>query len=299
MPNVIKVEVTAEDGNATATYTLTVTRAGRPGEVLLSERALSVTEGVTGYYSVRLNRQPAVDVQVEVRGHAGTNVTPSPTNLNFTPSNWRQLQSVSVSTDTDANTTNESVRLNHTATSSDSLFDDITAPSVIVNVDDSEAPDYHIHTIRLPQGLALGAKALPEEEFEVYIGPPVFGTIEGVAGGHIWRPSGLWGDPGRDTIWVVDPNHFGIHALKLSALKQGRVERHVAADASEIDYRLNYRCNFNESRGQRLWKPVAYRDVGTKQPVMDRKRKQRYDRCVRPGFPGRPMLYQKRHCMGS
>ena len=256
VPNVIKVVVAAESGT-TATYTLTVTRAGRPGEVLLSRQHLSVTEGNTGSYSVVLNRQPAVDVQVKVRGHAGTNVTPSPTNLNFTPSNWRQLQSVSVSTDTDANTTNESVRLNHTAVSSDSLFDGVTVPSVIVNVDDQDAPDHHIHTIRVPQGshaLDPGDKVLPEEEFEVEAGPRV-GRIEGVAEGHIWRPSGLWGDPDADTVWVVDPNHFGIHPLKLSALKQGRIERHVAADTSELDYRLNYRCHFNGSRASGYGNP--------------------------------------------
>ena len=251
VPNVIKVVVAAESGT-TATYTLTVTRAGRPGEVLVSRQHLSVTEGNTGSYSVVLNRQPAVDVQVKVRGHAGTNVTPSPTNLNFTPSNWRQLQSVSVSTDTDANTTNESVRLNHTAVSSDSLFDGVTVPSVIVNVDDQDAPDHHIHTIRPPQGshaLPPGDKVLPEEEITVRI---VDGGVEHdilvVAEGHLWRPSGLWGDPDADTVWGVDPSHFGIHALKLSALKQGRIERHIAANASEIDYRLNYRCHFREDR---------------------------------------------------
>ena len=258
VPNVIKVVVTPESGT-TATYTLTVTRAGRPGEVLVSRQHLSVTEGNTGSYSVVLNRQPAVDVQVKVRGHAGTNVTPSPTNLNFTPSNWRQLQSVSVSTDTDANTTNESVRLNHTAVSSDSLFDGVTVPSVIVNVDDQDAPDHHIHTITAPQGshaLPPGDKALPEEEITVRI---VVRGVEHdilvVAEGHRWRPSGIWGDPDADTVWVVDPNHFGIHPLKLSALKQGRIERHIAADASEIDYRLNYRCHFNESRASGYGNP--------------------------------------------
>ena len=34
----------------------------------------------------------------------------------------------------------------------------------------------------------------------------------------------------------------------LSALKQGRVERHVAADTSDFDQRLNYRCHFQASR---------------------------------------------------
>ena len=140
-----------------------------PGKVLVSEKRLSLTEGGVGSYRVHLNQPPAADVTVTIGGHAGTNVTPNPTSLTFTSSDWHRSQSVTVSAGSDANTTNESFTLTHTATSSDSLFDGITAPSVIVNVDDSEAPDYHIHTIRLPQGLALGAKALPEEEFEVTI----------------------------------------------------------------------------------------------------------------------------------
>ena len=244
--NVIKVEVTAEDGIAEETYTLTVTRAGRPGEVLLSEKVLSVTEGSTGYYTVVLGSQPAANVRVTVREHGGNVLD----NLDFTTSNWHRVQWVGVSTVSDADRTNESVRLTHTVTSADSLFDGITVPDVVVNVDDQDAPDYHIHTIRVPHGsheLEPGEKPLPEEEFEVDTGE-FFGSIEGVAEGHIWRPSGLWGDPGTDTVWVVDPSHFGIHALELSALKEGRIERRVAADTSEFDQRLNYRCHFGYER---------------------------------------------------
>ena len=244
----IKVEVTAEDDIAKATYTLTVTRPPRPGEVLLSEKRLSLTEGTQAYYSVVLNRRPSSSVTVTIGGHAGTNVTPNRTSLTFTTSNWSRSQSVFVSTSTDANNMNESVTLTHTAASSDSLFDDITIPSLIVNVDEPDAPDRHIRTITVPSDLPLGDTALPEEEFEVWTGFPFDETIEGVAEGHIWRPSGLWGDPDTDTVWVVDPSHFGIHALKLSALKQGRIERHVAASTSDFDQRLNYRCHFSESR---------------------------------------------------
>ena len=243
----IKVEVTAES-RATQTYRVSVARAARPGEVLLSEKRLSLTEGGQRSYNVRLDRRPAANVTVTIGGHAGTNVTPNPTSLTFTTLNWNQPRWVSVSATTDSNNTNESVRLTHTTTSMDSLFNNITGPSVIVNVDEQDPPDHHIRTIRLPQGsydLPPGDKALPEEEFEVWTG---FGQIEGVAEGHIWRPSGLWGDPDTDTIWVVDPSHFGIHALKLSALKQGRVERHIAADTSEFDHRFNYRCHFSQTR---------------------------------------------------
>ena len=252
----IKVEVTAES-RATQTYTLTVTRAGRPGEVLLSEKRLSLTEGGQRSYNVGLDRRPAANVTVTIGGHAGTNVTPNQTSLTFTPSNWSQRQWVFVSTSSDTNNTNESVTLTHTTTSTESAFNNITGPSVIVNVDDQDPPDHHIHTIRLPQGsydLPPGDKALPEEEFDVWTGD-VFGQIEGVAEGHIWRPSGLWGEPATDTIWVVDPSHFGIHALKLSELKQGRVERHVAADTTEYDQRLNYRCHFDGGRASGYGNP--------------------------------------------
>ena len=256
--HLIKVEVTAEDGTATQTYTLTVARAGEPGQVLVSEKLLSLTEGNGGAYRVSLNRRPAADVTVTIGGHAGTNVSPNTNSLTFTTSNWSQAKTVFVSTVSDTNNTNESVTLTHTATSSDSFFDDITIPSVIVNVDEDEetAPDHHIHTIR-PQGSyesLPGDKPLPEEEFEVYAGPR-FGTIEGVAEGHLWRPSGLWGDPDTDTVWVVDPSHFGIHALDLSELKQGRIERHIAADTTEFDYRLNYNCHFNGSRASGYGNP--------------------------------------------
>ena len=216
--------------------------------VSVSKKSLTIPEGESGSYALVLGEQPTANVRVTIGGHAGTGVDVTPTTHVFNASSWRQPVDVFVTADTDANTTNESVTLTHTAASSDSLFDDITIPRLIVNVDEPDAPDRHIRTITVPSDLPLGDTALPEEEFEVWTGFPFDETIEGVAEGHIWRPSGLWGDPDTDTVWVVDPSHFGIHALKLSALKQGRIERHVAADTSYYDYRLNYRCHFKQGR---------------------------------------------------
>ena len=264
-PHFIKVEVTSSDGTTTATYTLTVTRAVGPGQVLLSEKLLSLTEGEmdSNSYSLVLNRQPAANVTVTIGGHAETGVDVTPTTHVFNTSSWHMPVDVFVEADADANSTNESVTLTHTATSSDSFFDGITIPSVIVNVDDQDAPDHHIRTITLPPG----EKPLPEEEIYPLVHLPpamptesgiefliidpskqVFEHINVVAEGHIWRPSGLWGEPDTDTMWVVDPSHLGIHPLKLSALKQGLIERRVAADASEFDQRLNYNCHFSEGR---------------------------------------------------
>ena len=127
-----------------------------------------------------------------------------------------------------------------------------------VNVDDADHPtDYHIGAIAIPPGshtLSPDEKALPEEEFSVETGG-ASGQIEGVAEGDEWMPSGIWGEPGTDTVWVVDPSHFGIHALKLSALKQGRIERHVAADTTEVDQRLNYSCHFSGSQASGIGNP--------------------------------------------
>ena len=245
---VIKVQVTAEDGT-TQTYRVSVARAGQQGKVLVSEKRLSLTEGGQRSYNVRLDRRPAASVAVTIGGHAGTNVTPNPTSLTFTTLNWNQPRSVGVSAATDSNNTNESVTLTHTTTSLDSLFHNITGPRVIVNVDDQDPPDHHIRTITVPQELP---KVLPEEEINVLVGISDEGVdqhIHVVAEGDVWRPSGLWGDgdPNQDTIWVVDPSHFGIHPLRLSALKQGRIEWR-GASASGFDYRFNYNCHFSRDR---------------------------------------------------
>ena len=244
----IKVEVTAES-RATQTYTLTVTRAARTGTGIGVDQE-PVADGRGGESRVHAGARQATIVQCDGRsrracGHAADPESEQP-DLHHVKLD--QPQWVSLAAAADSNNTNESVTLTHTTTSTDSAFNNITGPSVIVNVDDQDPPDHHIHTIRVPYDLPLGDTALPEEEFTVWTGPPFEETIEGVAEGDIWRPSGLWGEPGTDTIWVVDPSHFGIHALKLSALKQGRVERHVAASTSEFDQRLNYRCHFSQTR---------------------------------------------------
>ena len=106
----------------------------------------------------------------------------------------------------------------------------------------------YIRSILVPYDLELGEKALPEEEITVWAGYPFYENMYVVAKGDRWSPSGVWGDPAQDMIWVVDPIHFGIHALKLSALKDGLIERHIAADTSEFDYRFNYNCHFKRTR---------------------------------------------------
>ena len=261
--NTLTVTVTAEDGSTTQTYTVTVTRAVEPGNVLVSKKVLTITEGSFGHYTLVLDREPTGDVSVTI-SPPNFEVTLTPTTLTFTTSNWSTPQRVTVTAIRDADTTNETMTLIHRAFSSgDSRFHTITVPSVTVNVDDTEAPNYHLRSILVPYDLALGEKALPEEEINVWTGYPFYQNMYVVAVGDRWSPTGVWADPEEDMIWVVDPIHFGIHALKLSALKDGRVERHIAADTTEFDYRFNYNCHFKRTRASGdHGNPVAYRDVG-------------------------------------
>ena len=69
-----------------------------PPGVTVSEAALTVAEEDPNgdSYRVVLDSQPTAEVVVTVAGHAGTEVTPSPTSLTFTTSNWDTDQTVRV-----------------------------------------------------------------------------------------------------------------------------------------------------------------------------------------------------------
>ena len=110
-----------------------------PG-VTVSKSALTVAEeDPTGdRYTVVLDIQPTADVTVTVAGYAGTDVTPDPATLTFTPSNWDTPQTVTVTAGDDADTTDDTVLLTHSATSTDSEYSGIEITEVAVTVTDND-----------------------------------------------------------------------------------------------------------------------------------------------------------------
>ena len=136
----VKVEVRFVDilgGEETRTSAPTATLPG----VTVSKTALTVTEEDTAgdSYTVVLNSQPTATVTVTVAGHAGTDVTPSPTSLTFTPTTWGTAQTVTVTAGDDADTANDAVSLTHSAASTDSEYQGITIAGVAVTVTDNDA----------------------------------------------------------------------------------------------------------------------------------------------------------------
>ena len=114
---------------------------GAPG-VTVSKSALMVTEeDTTGdTYTVVLNTQPTASVTVTVAGHAGTDVTltPSSGTLTFTTANWNTARTVTVKAGNDADTTNDTVTLTHSAASTDGNYNGVTIGSVVVTVTDND-----------------------------------------------------------------------------------------------------------------------------------------------------------------
>ena len=114
-------------GNEAAALTNQAVTNATPG-IVLSPTALTVGEGSTADYTVRLNTQPTGDVTVTVSRAAGgsdevtfdtvAGTEGDQNTLTFTggeTGNWGTPQTVTVSAATDTDTANDSATLNHTA----------------------------------------------------------------------------------------------------------------------------------------------------------------------------------------
>ena len=131
---VIATRTGANDGLPSAEVTGTPAVPTGAGVITVLPTALTVTEqDTTGdSYTVVLDSRPTADVTVTVAGHSGTDVTPDPDTLTFTTSNWDTVQTVTVTAGDDADTTDGSVTLTHSAASTDTGYSGITIAGVVV-----------------------------------------------------------------------------------------------------------------------------------------------------------------------
>ena len=132
--------------NADLSYAGLADQAGHKVDGLVpsvdvSSGTLTVTEGATATYAVKLGKAPSANVTVAIaRNTSGdTDLSVNPASLTFTPSNWDTEQTVTVSAAEDTDNTNGSASFTHTASSTDTGYDGLTA-SVVVTEDDNEGP---------------------------------------------------------------------------------------------------------------------------------------------------------------
>ncbi|MYH55715.1 MAG: hypothetical protein F4135_06170 [Acidimicrobiia bacterium] len=110
-----------------------------PG-LMFSSSSVSVTEGGSSSYSVRLATQPSGAVTVNITG--GGDVSVSPSSLTFNPSGstglWSTDQTVTVSAEEDPDSVNDSVVLAHAASGGGYVF---VSGDVTVSVTDNDTPN--------------------------------------------------------------------------------------------------------------------------------------------------------------
>ena len=101
---------------------------------------LSLMEGGSGQYEVRLDSQPLHPVTITI---ASSNPdVEAPATLTFTADDWNRFQAVTVTVAHDDDATDESATVTHTAESGDLNYQGIPVPGVSVSVsdDDNQAP---------------------------------------------------------------------------------------------------------------------------------------------------------------
>src|SRR5262245_35153121 len=92
-----------------ATVTVTVV----PQTILASPSKLTVYEGGSGSFTVRLSQQPSADVVISVAFFEGTaTVTPSPSAITLGPANWSTGEVVTFQASSDADKDNNAATIN-------------------------------------------------------------------------------------------------------------------------------------------------------------------------------------------
>ena len=133
--------------------------------------ALTVSEGGDATYTVVLESEPTGDVTVAPSVNGSAEVTVSGT-LTFTPSDWAQAQTVTVSAAQDADAATDTATIGHAVSGGDYGVNSVTADDIAVTVDDDE-------TVSTQVTLTVDPAALDEDDSATIV--TVTGTLNGGA----------------------------------------------------------------------------------------------------------------------
>ena len=105
--------------------------------VSVSKTEVTVPEGGSRTYTVRLLKAPTMNVAIAVSVEGDTDLTVDPASLTFTTANWDSAQTVTVSAAADTDAVNGTATVSHTATSDDTSYQGISIPDVTAFESDS------------------------------------------------------------------------------------------------------------------------------------------------------------------
>ena len=127
--------------------------------VVWPETGLPVPEGGSAGYTVVLDTKPTHDVTITVNSPVGDDdLTAAPTSLTFTPANWHEKRTVTVSAAEDDDGMVGIRNFSHLVASDDSFYDGISAPGVRAEEVDNDKIGVTVwpQVLRMPDGGSRG-----------------------------------------------------------------------------------------------------------------------------------------------
>ncbi len=125
---------------------------------------LPIMEGDNDSYSVVLTVQPTADVTVTANPASGSDISVNPSQLTFTESNYNTPQTINVTTDTDSDTYDKTVAINHTVSGSG-------------NYQDATAADVTVKVFEMPENTNVAPVFTSENAFTVTENTTAVGTV--------------------------------------------------------------------------------------------------------------------------
>ena len=130
-----RIKDRAETPNEAASFTDQAVTNVTPPTLVFTGAPVTVTEGRTATYTMKLDTQPTAAVTVDVASDDEAVATALPTSLTFTTSNWDTTQNVTVTGVEDSNWQDETVAISHGVSG-----EAASTVNVTVTDDDSEPP---------------------------------------------------------------------------------------------------------------------------------------------------------------
>ena len=141
----VKIYYSSGLNDSNSAYTQGTPLSARTYGVTINPTSLEVDEDSWDHYTISLDSAPSADVTIKLSISGDSDIFVFPMNgnrvsfsrsLTFTTSDWSQAKRVRVVAVPDSDETDGSAAITHTASSSDSNYDNITISDVSVNEDD-------------------------------------------------------------------------------------------------------------------------------------------------------------------
>ncbi len=228
---------------------------------IIEPSPLFVDEGGQNTYTMALGNQPGGDVMVAITGHTGTDLALDKTSLTFTPANWDQRQTVTVTAAEDADTIDDGETLIHTATAPGGFFDGL-AESLWVTITDKDllgliVTPNHLDLVEGGSGQAFEVKlgSSPsvgtDVTVAVNVGPQLDGKVS-VSEPHLIFTSTTWSTDQSVTVTAESDGDADDEAglVQLSASGGGYGGISGAVKVSVADDDVPYRIDIEPSSVQ-------------------------------------------------